>query len=192
MRPDELRLTVWQNVLIPHVADGNVDAACRTLADAGIGTSATSFAAGAVACTGKAGCTLALAFTKQDATRIVQHLEERFDLPDPINIHVTGCPNSCAQHYIGDIGLVGATMPDGAEGYHVVLGGGSDTDRGLARPLCGPLPADGIETTIANVVGNYLDARAPGETFLCFVRRQDDAALARLPESASDNRSVMT
>ena len=177
---DELRLTVWQNVLIPHVADADLDAARAALSAAGIGTSATSFAAGAVACTGKAGCKFGLSFTKGDATRIVRHLEKRFELPSPINIHVTGCPNSCAQHYIGDIGLVGATMPDGAEGYHVVLGGGSDTDRGLARPLCGPVPADGVEATVEAVVGRYLAGRAGEETFLSFVRRQDDAALAGL------------
>ena len=179
---NDLRLTVWQNVLIPHIADVDLDAVTEALERAGIGTSASSFAAGAVACTGKAGCKLALAFTKQDATRLVRHLESRFTLHAPINIHLTGCPNSCAQHYIGDIGLVGAATPEGDEGYHIVLGGGSDADRGLARPLCGPVPATRIEPVIESIVAAYLRACQPGETFLSFVRRQDDAALTKLAE----------
>lgn len=182
---NELRLTVWQNVMIPHVDLASVDGVVASLKDAGIATSATSFAAGAIACTGKAGCKFGLAFTKADATRIVRHLEDRFTLTSPINIHVTGCPNSCAQHYIGDIGLVGATGPDGREAYHVVLGGGCDDDRGLARPLCGPVAADDIQTTLEALVGNYLGACDPDETFLSFVRRNDDSEILRLTEPAS-------
>ena len=108
-----LRLTVWQNVLIPYLPDDAMEAVRAQVEAEGMQTTATAFAAGAVACTGKAGCKLALAFTKEDGLALVRYLEQRFELDTPLNIHLTGCPNSCAQHFIGDIGLVGATLKDG-------------------------------------------------------------------------------
>ena len=177
---NEIRLTVWQNPLIPHVRDGHVAAVQAALDALNMPTRATAFAAGAVACTGRWGCKLAAAYTKQDATKLVRHLESCFMLDKPINIHFTGCANSCAQHYIGDIGLVGAAAPDGGEGYNIVLGGGSDLDQGLARPLCGPVAADDIYALLEHVVATYLDNRETDESFLAFVRRQDDDALRLL------------
>ncbi|TNJ48410.1 NirA family protein [Phaeobacter sp. B1627] len=182
---NDVRLTVWQNTLIPHISDGDLQQATDSLAEVGLGHSATSFAAGAVACTGKAGCKLALAYTKQDATRIVRHLEDKFSLDSPINIHLTGCPNSCAQHYIGDIGLMGTTAEDNTEGYHIVLGGGNDSDRGLARPLCGPVAARDVCSVLETLVANYLHKRDGNETFLAFSRRQPDEALPALVQCSA-------
>ncbi|MEM7519662.1 MAG: NirA family protein [Pseudomonadota bacterium] len=176
----DLRLTVWQNPLIPHVADANVAEACAAIEAAGMFTQASAFAAGAVACTGKWGCKLAAAYTKQDALTLVRHLEAKHTLDSPINIHLTGCNNSCAQHYIGDIGLMGAAAPGGGEGYVIVIGGGSDMDQGLARPLCGPVPADDIHAIIDHVIGAYLARRQGSQTFLQFVRGLPDDALETL------------
>ncbi|WP_319498629.1 NirA family protein [uncultured Cohaesibacter sp.] len=181
---NDLRLTVWQNLIIPHIPNDEIDAVAARLNEAGLQTTATAFAAGAVACTGKWGCKFGLASTKQDGTRLVRHLESRFTLDRPINIHLTGCPNSCAQHYIGDVGLVGATLSDGGEGYFVVLGGGSDNDRGIGRSLCGPVAATEIETVIETVIGNYLSRRDAGESFLAFVRKLTDDQLPGLLEAS--------
>lgn len=180
---NDLRLTVWQNLLIPYIADADVEAVTTALEAAGIPTKATAFAAGGVACTGKWGCKFGLAYTKADGTRLVRHLEDKFSLDQPINIHLTGCPNSCAQHYIGDIGLVGATMPDGGEGYFVVLGGGSDNDKGIGRPLCGPVASADLETTVETVIANYLDRREPAQNFMSFVRGLPDDQLPHLLQS---------
>ncbi|WP_299968688.1 NirA family protein [uncultured Roseobacter sp.] len=177
---NDLRLTVWQNPLILGVPDDRLETVEAKIAALGLTTRATAFAAGAVACTGKWACKLGLAYTKQDALAIVRHLEARYTLDSPINIHLTGCPNSCAQHYIGDIGLVGTTAPGGGEGYNIVLGGGSDQDQGLARPLCGPVPAADVTAVVEHMVGHYLDARASDQTFLEFVRSLPDEALSVL------------
>lgn len=176
----DIRLTVWQNPIIPFIPEANVKAACAEIEAAGMHVRASAFAAGAVACTGKWGCKFAAAYTKQDALDLVRHLEARYTLDSPINIHLTGCNNSCAQHYIGDIGLMGAAAPGGGEGYNIVLGGGSDQDQGLARPLCGPVAAKDIHGIIEHVVGTYLSRRAPEQTFLAFVRSLDDDALQSL------------
>ncbi|MEM6479154.1 MAG: NirA family protein, partial [Pseudomonadota bacterium] len=96
----DIRLTVWQNPLIPWIADEHIAEACAELEAAGMFTKASAFAAGVVACTGKWACKMASAYTKEDALSLTRHLEERFTLDSPINIHLTGCHNSCAQHYV--------------------------------------------------------------------------------------------
>lgn len=176
----DIRLTVWQNPLIPHIPDGQIEAACAMLEAAGMATHASAFAAGAVACTGKWGCKFAAAYTKQDALTLIRHLEARLKLDSPLNIHLTGCVNSCAQHYIGDIGLVGAAAPGGGEGYNIVIGGGSDQDQGLARPLCGPVASEEIFAIVEHIVGSYLQRRNGQETFLQFARALSDAELQTL------------
>lgn len=177
---NDLRLTVWQNPLILGVPDAAVEKVTEELKAIGLGVDASSFAAGAVACTGKWACKLGLAYTKADAQSIVHHLQSKYRLDTPINIHLTGCPNSCAQHYIGDIGLVGTTAPGGGEGYNIVLGGGSDSDQGLARPLCGPVPSDAIIDILDHVIGQYMTERAAGQTFLDYTRSFSDDALQDL------------
>ncbi|MEM7542538.1 MAG: NirA family protein [Pseudomonadota bacterium] len=179
---NDLRLTVWQNVLIPHLPESAEHEIKTRIENDGMKTSATAFAAGAVACTGKSGCKLALSFTKENGAALVRHLEQCFTLDRPINIHLTGCPNSCAQHYIGDIGLVGATLQDGREGYHLVLGGGSDHDKGIGRPVCGPIPAEDVNAVVEQIVGNYLARRKDGQSFLEFVRDVADADLLELAD----------
>ena len=168
---NDIRLTVWQNLLIPHIADADIEAVKREINVLGLSTSASSFAAGAIACTGKWGCKFAGAYTKQDASRLVKYLETKFELDQPINIHLTGCHNTCAQHYIGDIGMIGAATSDGREGYNIVLGGGTDGDQGLAQDFCGPIAADDIDVLVENMIGQYLAHRDNAESFLNFTRR---------------------
>ncbi len=173
----DLRFTVWQNFLIAGVPDVNVEAAIKEIEALGMSVDANSFAAGAVSCTGRWACKLGNAYTKEDAGSIIDHLQARFELDQPINIHLTGCSNSCAQHYIGDIGLIGAAAKDGSEGYNVLVGGGCDDDQGLARLLCGPIASRDICIFLEQVVGNYLNGREQAESFLAFTRRHDQQQL---------------
>ncbi|MEO0443302.1 MAG: NirA family protein [Pseudomonadota bacterium] len=177
---NDVRLTVWQNLLIPHVADGDVDLAVSEIEALGLTVAATAFAAGAVACTGRMGCKLANAYTKQDAESIVDHLQARFELDQAINIHLTGCHNTCAQHYIGDIGMIGTTAADGSEGYNVFVGGGSDSDQGLARFLCGPIAARDVCALSEKIIANYLNIRRDKESFLAFTKRHDETQLQHI------------
>lgn len=88
----------------------------------------------------------------------------------PINLHVTGCPHSCAQHYIGDIGLLG-TKVRGAEGYQVLVGGGADSDQGLARELISSVAIADLPPLLQALFQAYLDQRHTDESFLDFTRR---------------------
>ena len=176
----ELRFTVWQNVLIPNIADGDVDDVKRELDLLGLGYEASSFRAGLVACTGSAGCKFAASDTKDNAMAIARALESKFQLDQPINIHLTGCHHSCAQHYIGDIGLLACKVEQGddmVDGYHVHLGGGWGERRGIARLLFESVAFEDVPPLLIAIIGGYLDRREPEESFVQFAGRHGDTEL---------------
>jgi ferredoxin-nitrite reductase len=97
-------------------------------------------------------------------------IDGRFKIEQPVNLHVTGCPHSCAQHYIGDIGLLG-TKVGGEEGYQVVIGGGSDQDKGIARELIPSIRFTELPPVMERLFEAYTSQREPDESFLSFTRR---------------------
>src|SRR5215467_2084729 len=136
----DIRLTVWQNVLLSGVPDAKVALAEAAIARLGLTTKATSIRAGLVACTGNVGCRFAASDTKHHAEEIAQWCEARVALDAPVNIQLTGCHHSCAQHYIGDIGLIACKVEtsadgDAVEGYHVLVGGAFGPDAALGREI---------------------------------------------------------
>jgi ferredoxin-nitrite reductase len=166
----EVRLTVWQNLLIPNVRSERVAGAIERLRAAGLDCTAGTVLRGTVACTGNRGCRYAATDTKAHAVEIANRLDARFPIDQPVNLHVTGCPHSCAQHYIGDIGLLG-TKVSGAEGYQVVIGGGADQDQGLARELISAVEYSELFPLLERLFETYMERRRPQETFLQFSRR---------------------
>jgi ferredoxin-nitrite reductase len=184
----DIRLTVWQNLLISGVAEERVAAAEAAIESIGLSARATSIRAGLVACTGNAGCRLAMSDTKRHAAEIADWCESHVQLDGPINIHLTGCPNSCAQHYIGDIGLVGVKIQvsedgDQVEGYHLHVGGGFGPDAMCGRELFHDVKADEAPKTVERVLKAYLANRASAqESFLTFTRRHEVDALKTLCE----------
>jgi ferredoxin-nitrite reductase len=184
----DIRLTVWQNLLISGVAEERLAAAQAAVEAIGLSTKATSIRAGLVACTGSAGCRLALSDTKRHAEEIAQWCEARVQLDNPLNIHLTGCPNSCAQHYIGDIGLVGAKVQvsdegDQVEGYHIHVGGGFGPDAMCGREVYRDVKAEDAAKTVERMLKAYLAHRASAaESFLTFTRRHEVDALKALFE----------
>ncbi|MGH7947542.1 MAG: NirA family protein, partial [Opitutaceae bacterium] len=176
----ELRLTVWQNVLIPHVPDAFVETVCRAARRIGLFTEASLATGGIVACTGSRGCKYAAADTKAHALTLMKHLASRVSIGSPVNIHFTGCPHSCAQHYCGDIGLVGAKLADGTEGYHVVLGGGMDHEQGIAREIFRGVRAGEINALAEKVLLTFEAKKNRGETFVEWTRRHSVKQLQEL------------
>jgi ferredoxin-nitrite reductase len=182
----DIRLTVWQNLLISGVADANVPLAVAAIEQIGLSTQATPLRAGLIACTGATGCRFAAAHTKEDAEKIAQWCEPRVTLDGPVNIHLTGCHHSCAQHYIGDIGLIACKVDvgedaDPVEGYHVLVGGGFGPDVGLARDIYRDVKAEDVPGTVERMLKGYLNHRAaPDETFLAFSRRHEVDALKQM------------
>ncbi|MGA9670729.1 MAG: NirA family protein [Terracidiphilus sp.] len=172
----ELRLTVWQNLLIPNIPTGHLEQALAAVRVAGLHHTAGTVLSGTVACTGNRGCRYAASDTKTHAVELADLLDSRFKIEQPVNLHVTGCPHSCAQHYIGDIGLLG-TKVAGEEGYQVFLGGGSDQDQGLARELMAAIPYSKLPPIMERLFTAYMERRNVSETFLEFSRRHGIAEL---------------
>ena len=182
----DIRLTVWQNLILSGVRDDNVDAAVAAIDALGLSTKATPLRAGLVSCTGNTGCKFAASNTKGTAEAIAEHVESRLDLDSPVNIHLTGCHHSCAQHYIGDIGLLAVkinTDDDGepTEGFSIYVGGGSGPDARIGRELWSNVESRRCPQAVERLLATYLAHRAgPGETFLDFTGRQEIAGLKAL------------
>lgn len=183
----DLRLTVWQNLLISGVADAHAAAAEQAIAALGLSTAASSIRTGLVACTGNVGCKFAASDTKRHAEEIAQWCEARVELDTPVNIHLTGCHHSCAQHYISDIGLLACKVEEGEEqieGYHVYIGGGFGPNAALGREIYRDVRADELPPVIERMLRCYLAQRTSGdETFLSFARRHEVTALKAMFES---------
>ena len=165
---------MWQNVLIPNIRDADVDVVKQEIESLGLGCDASSFRAGLVACTGSAGCKFAGADTKRHAMEIAMALEQAFEIDEPINIHVTGCHHSCAQHYIGDIGLMGCQVEQGddmVDGYHVHLGGGWGDRQAMGRLVFESVAFDELPSLMVAIVGTYLQKREASESFVQFSNR---------------------
>jgi ferredoxin-nitrite reductase len=169
-----LRLTPWQNVLIPDVPDAFVETVKRQLVRIGLHHEATNLLGGLVACTGNTGCKWAATDTKGQAVALGAHLNKKLQLDHPINIHLTGCPNSCAQHYVGDIGLQGVKVgPASSEGYHIVFGGGTGADAAIGKQVFSGIPFSDVPPLLERVLKVYLAKRNQGETFAAFTRRHE-------------------
>jgi ferredoxin-nitrite reductase len=188
----DIRLTVWQNLLISGVPDANVEDVLANLGAIGLSAETSILRAGLIACTGATGCKFAAAHTKEDALAIAAHCEPRITLDSAVNIHLTGCHHSCAQHYIGDIGLIGAKVPvneegDTVPGYDVLVGGGYGVDGGMARPFREKVKAEDAPALVEAILRSWQTHRAaPDESFVAFARRQDIAALEALVEQIGD------
>ncbi len=179
-----IRLTVWQNLLISDIAAADIHAVKREVEQLGLHWSATNIRAGLVACTGNAGCKYAASNTKSHALRIADYLDSRLALDVPLNIHLTGCHHSCAQHYIGDIGLLATKVPQGdeqIEGYHLYLGGGYGDNRAIGREIYKSIAADDVPQRIEQMLLGYLAHRRDDEeTFREFTRRHSTEELVAL------------
>ncbi|TMJ73252.1 MAG: NirA family protein [Alphaproteobacteria bacterium] len=186
----DIRLTVWQNLLISGIAENNAALVEQCLGEIGLTAKATSVRAGLIACTGNTGCKFALSNTKGTAMAIADWVEPRVALDTPVNIHLTGCPHSCAQHYIGDIGLLACRVAiddageDTVEGFHLFVGGGFGADAGIGRELCRDVKAEDCPRLIERILQAYVRHRAgPAETFLAFTRRHEVPALKAMVEA---------
>src|SRR6186713_1543087 len=147
----EIRLTVWQNFIIPNVPDAFVETVKKALVKAGLHWQQSNLRSGLIACTGNSYCKFAQANTKGHALALADYLAKKFTLDQPVNIHLTGCPNSCAQHYMGDIGLLGTkakVMGESVDGYHVFVGGGFGANQAVGRQVFTAVAFEDLKLTV--------------------------------------------
>ncbi len=175
----EVRLTVWQNFIIPNLPSAYVETASKNLTSMGFATQAKPVSDGVIACTGNRYCKYAQADTKGHAIALMKHLEKKVPLDEPVNIHFTGCPHSCAQHYMGDIGLLG-TKVQGEEGYHIFVGGGFGKHQAVGRQVFSGVHHTSVNDTVEMMLKAFLKHREGNESFQSFTQRHPMEKLQRL------------
>ena len=179
-----LRTTSMQNFLIPDVRRERVQPLARELEAAGFALEASPFRRGTVACTGSEFCKLALTETKGFARGLVETLEQRLPgFDQQLRINVTGCPNSCGQHWIADLGIEGKKVKvDGAivDAYYFCVGGAVGRHQAVARPIGLRLPATAVAPAVERLLRAFLAERRASENFREFAARHTDEELRAL------------
>ncbi len=177
----ELRTTAAQNLVVVDVKQQHVEIVARGLTAAGLPVQASPFWRGAVACTGTEFCKLAITETKSFTRWLVEELEERVPQFDQqLKINVTGCPNSCGQHRIAEIGLEGKKIRiDGRmiDAYYFCLGGAVGEHARFGRPIGYRCAASEVPDAIARLLGGYLEFRFRGENLRQFIARHTEEQL---------------
>jgi sulfite reductase (ferredoxin) len=176
-----LRTTNMQNLIVVNVPQANTPGLAKELEDLGLRVAASPFWRGAIACSGTEFCKLAITETKSFSRWLVEELEERLPQFDQdLKLHVTGCPNSCGQHWIADIGIEGKKIKqDGrlVDAYYFCLGGAVGLHQGTARPIGYRCPASEVPDAIERLLRVYLEDRLPEENLRKFFARHDDTDL---------------
>lgn len=180
----QIRMTVWQNFIFSGVPDAKVAEVEARVEALGLTIKAAGIRSGLVACTGARGCKFAASDTKGHAMIIADHVEKTVPALDvPVNVHLTGCHHSCAQHYIGDIGLIGAKVVvseegDTVEGYDIVVGGGFAENPKIGTEIWKAVKAEDAPSRVEALLNAYLARRqGPEESFQAFTARTGPEAL---------------
>jgi ferredoxin-nitrite reductase len=169
----EIRLTVWQNFIIPNVSAEAIKPLCLELQALGFDTQQSHVKSGFIACTGSRYCKFASADTKGHAIATMNYLDGKITLDQPINVHFTGCAHSCAQHFMGDVGLLATKVKESpsGEGYHITLGGGFGENRRCGRQVFNAVPAEQVGPVLETLFTTYLRDRQDDETFHSYCGR---------------------
>ena len=177
----ELRATTMQNLLVVNVPQANTASLAKELDAIGLKVGGSAFFRGTIACSGTEFCKLAITETKSFSRWLVEELEERLPGFDQhLKLHVTGCPNSCGQHWIADIGIDGKKMKiDGrlVDAYYFCVGGALGLHQATARPIGYRCPATEVPDAIERLLRQYLDTREPSENLRQFFARHSDTQL---------------
>jgi len=183
----ELRTTVMQNFILPHVPQANLDVVLAELAALGLTVEATNFWRGTVACTGTEFCKLAITETKSFARWLVEEMEGRMPgFDQQLSLHVTGCPNSCGQHWIADVGLEGKKIKvDGKliDAWSFALGGALGVHSGVARLVNYRCSSADVPNALERLFGRYLETRTGGQNLRSWFAGQSNDELRVILES---------
>ena len=177
----ELRATNMQNLVVVNVPHVNAAALAREFDAIGLRVAASPFWRGTVACSGTEFCKLAITETKAFSRWLVEELEERLPgFDQDLKLHVTGCPNSCGQHWIADIGIEGKKIKVNdrfEDAYYFCVGGALGLHQATARPIGYRCAATEVPEAIERLLGRYLLDRVEGENLRQFFARHSDVKL---------------
>jgi sulfite reductase (ferredoxin) len=173
-----LRNTIMQNLLIVNVPNQHASRVAGELTAVGLPVRASAFARGTVACTGSEFCKLALTETKSFARWLTEELDQRLPgFQEQLKLHITGCPNSCGQHWIADIGIEGKKLKvDGrmVDAYYFCVGGSVGEFASIARPVGYRCAASEVPDAIERLLSEFNERRDPGENLRRFFARHSN------------------
>ena len=183
----QIRLSQKQNFLLVNIPENNVDTLSKELAAIGLEPKAPIWRSNLVSCTGMQYCNLAVTETKDRAKEILAHLERELpQLDSPIMVSVSGCPNSCAQVHIADIGLTGTKAiwnGQKVDAFDLMVGGCLGEEKSWSKTIVPKIPGDLVKTVVTQLTRNYLANRVEfedgeAEPFRAFVARNSAEQLA--------------
>jgi len=177
----DLRATAMQNLIFVNIPRSRTAELARELEQIGLHVDGTPFWRGAVACTGTEFCKLAITETKGFTRWLVEELESRLpEFDQQLKLHVTGCPNSCGQHWIADIGLEGKKLKHNGslvDAYYFCVGGSVGAFARTARPVGYRAPATEVPEALERLLRTYLTTREGTENLRAWFSRHNDAEL---------------
>lgn len=151
----EIRLTVEQNVIIPNIPNSRMEAFLAEPLLEKFSTSPQPLTKALVSCTGSQFCNFALIETKNRAVAMIQELEAELSLTQPVRIHWTGCPNSCAQPQVADIGLMGTKVRKNGktvEGVDLYMGGKVGKEAELGTCVQKSIPCEDLKPVLRDLL----------------------------------------
>jgi sulfite reductase (ferredoxin) len=173
-----LRNTIMQNLLIVNVPNQHAPRVAGELTAVGLPVRASAFARGTVACTGSEFCKLALTETKSFARWLTEELDQRLPgFQEQLKLHITGCPNSCGQQWIADIGIEGKKIKqDGrmVDAYYFCVGGSVGEFASIARPVGYRCAASDVPDAIERLLREFNERRDSGENLRRFFARHSN------------------
>ncbi|MBD1944571.1 ferredoxin--nitrite reductase, partial [Coleofasciculus sp. FACHB-712] len=151
----EMRFTVEQNVIIPNIPDSRLDACLAEPLLERFSINPAPLARSLVSCTGSQFCNFALIETKNRALATIEELGAELSLTKPVRIHWTGCPNSCGQPQVADIGLMGTKVRKNGktlEGVDLYMGGTVGKEAHLGTCVQKSIPCEDLKPVLRNLL----------------------------------------
>ncbi len=165
----EIRLTVEQNVIIPHIPDSRLEAFLAEPLLQRFSISPDTLTRGLISCTGSQFCNFALIETKNRALAMIKALEAELTLTNPVRIHWTGCPNSCGQPQVADIGLMGTKARKNGkavEGVDIFMGGKVGKEAQLGSCVTKGVPCDDLQPVLRDLLIERFGAKPKQEALV--------------------------
>lgn len=171
----EIRTCNSQNVVIPYIADNDVENFLKENLLDRLNIEPKNFIGYSVSCTGIEYCNLALVETKARMRDIANYLDDHISVDVPVRIHMVGCPNACGQRQIADIGLQGIKMKNKdkqlVEAFEIYVGGKLSENAQFNQKLKGKIEAPFLNDVLLEFIKHFKDEKSEGENFHDFFER---------------------
>jgi ferredoxin-nitrite reductase len=165
----EIRLTVEQNVIIPNIPDSRLEAFLAEPLLQRFSINPDTLTRGLVSCTGSQFCNFALIETKNRALAMIKALEAELSLTQPVRVHWTGCPNSCGQPQVADIGLMGTKVRKNGkavEGVDIYMGGKVGKEAHLGTCVTKGIPCEDLQPVLRDLLIEQFGAKLRQEVLV--------------------------